>query len=122
MKPNYYVPRGLRKVLVRGLRRKGINAESLARPPGPQIIEPSEHTRRGGPSRLAAQIRRNAHRFTHLRRIVVSQHAPSWCRRAVVCDPVRKGLQSILFYDTKPFTDLWYKTATKGHKAKIYVR
>jgi hypothetical protein len=88
----------------------------------PEVLEPSEYTRRGGPSRIAAQVRRNLHRFRHLRRIVISQHAPAWRLKAQATDPAPRGLQSILIYDSEGYTDLWYKTATRGHRAKIFLR
>ena len=101
---------------------RGKSTFQNARSPGPWIVEQSEHTRRGGPSRIAAQVRRNRHEFRHLLCIVISQNAPPWRRKALATYESPKGLQTILTYDKDVYKELWYKTATRGHKAKIFVR
>lgn len=113
--------------------RDVIGKPQLRAPPGqtgPQLIEDQARTRRGGPSRLMVQVRHNVQHITHLKRIVISQNAPDWITpgqhdrhsQALVIDKAPKGLQSILLYDTSCYAELWYKTATKGHRAKIFIR
>jgi len=89
----------------------------------PELIEQSTTTRGGKyQSRIAASVRRNLASFAHLRRIVVSTNAPPWYRKARAPHVSPKGLQTILTYDKEGYTELWYKTATRGHRAKIFVR
>jgi hypothetical protein len=87
-----------------------------------QATELCEAITRGTYSRIADEVRRCLHEFKHLRRITVSQNAPEWRRDAVVTEKTPKGLTTIKLYDTSCYSEVWYKTATNGHRAKVFVR
>lgn len=88
----------------------------------PRTCELVEDVRRGTYSRIADDVRRNLDRIRWLHRITVSQNAPDWRREADVTDKTQKGLTGILAYDSFRFTEVWYKTATAGHRSKIFAR
>ena len=89
--------------------------------PAPCILE--EQVSRGSYSRLADEVRRVLSEFRHVRKIVVSQNAPDWRREAnvkTVTSP--KGLTTIKDFDINGVAIVHYKTATKGHRAKVFVK
>lgn len=85
----------------------------------PELIE---HIKRGTYSTIADEVRRNLHTFEHLRRITVSQNVPDWWRCPLVTDPTPHGLKTIQLYDTNCYREVWYKTATNGNRAKVFIR
>lgn len=87
-----------------------------------QVTELVEAIQRGTYSRLADEVRRVLADFQHLRRITVSQNAPEWRREAILTEAKPKGLTTIKLYDTCCYSEVWYKTATNGHRAKVFVR
>lgn len=87
-----------------------------------QIPELIESLSRGTYSSISDAVRRNLASFRQLQRITVSQNAPEWRREAMVVEPKPRGLATIVEYDRAPYTEVWYKTGTKGHKAKAWIR
>lgn len=86
-------------------------------------LELIEDQTRGGYSRIADEVRRNLGKFQHLTRVTISQNAPEWRRAALVTQGTGlEGVKTILLYDTNCYTEVWYKTGTKGHRAKVWVR
>lgn len=88
----------------------------------PKPCELEEHLSRGSYSRLADEVRRVLPSIRHIRRIVVSQNAPDWRRDADQTVTSPKGLTTILAYDINGIAIVHYKTATAGHRAKVFVR
>ncbi len=88
----------------------------------PRTCELIEDVRRGTYSRIADDVRRNLTRIRWLTRVTVSQNAPQWRREAEATEARPQGLTSILAYDTVRCTEVWYKTATAGHRSKIFAR
>ncbi|MDX6501359.1 MAG: hypothetical protein QOG23_4619 [Blastocatellia bacterium] len=81
-----------------------------------------EDVRRGTYSRIADDVRRNLQLFRWLTRITVSQNAPAWRREADETLQSPQGLTTILAYDRSCYGEVWYKTATAGHRSKLFVR
>lgn len=88
----------------------------------PKPCELEEHVTRGTYSRLADEVRRVLPSIKHIRKIVVSQNAPDWRREADQKINSPKGLTTILAYDINGVAIVHYKTATNGHRAKVFVR
>lgn len=88
----------------------------------PRGCELEEHVLRGTYSRLADEVRRVLPTIKHLRRIIISQNAPDWRRDADQKINSPKGLTTILALDYNGVAIVHYKTATNGHRAKVFVR
>lgn len=88
--------------------------------PAPCILR--EEVSRGSYSRLADEVRRILPEIKHVREIVISQNAPDWRRAADKTVTSPKGLTTIRDFDRVGVAIVHYKTATKGHRAKVFVK
>ena len=100
-----------------------IQAQTIPAVRQPHKVEIIEDTQRGGYSRIADDVRRNAQRVRFLQKITVSQNAPEWRRHAAVVQRTQiLGVHTVLLYDTGNYSEVWYKTGTKANKPCVWVR